>query len=199
MRLQQCRGREKGDASPLVSKIIHMDRIKSSFVDPLVGAHFRASCQEDILFSEYSVIRSATFRCFVASVIDECYRVTLARILRLANGSPKSSRRRRDSLSIMAEILEVAREGALKTQIMYKANLSFVQVNEYLSLLLSLKLLNVSKTPRRTVYKTTAKGHQYLQSYKEIKQLLKQGRKGNNKKEADSLYLVKRGTRVILL
>lgn len=117
----------------------------------------------------------------------------------MVNDPPKGSRRRRDRLSIMAEILDVAREGALKTQIMYRANLSFVQVNEYISLLLGLKLLNVSETPERTVYKTTDKGLKYLQGYREIKQLLKQGRKGNKKEEADSLYLVKRGTRVILL
>jgi len=47
-----------------------------------------------------------------------------------------SSRRRRDRSLIIAEILVVAKELALKTQIMYKTNLSFAQLNEYLSLLL---------------------------------------------------------------
>lgn len=106
------------------------------------------------------------------------------------------TRRRRDRLFIMAEILEVAREGVLKTQIMYRANLSFAQLNEYLSLLLDLNLLRTVKNSERTTYKTTDKGLRYLQSYKAIRELLKQG-KSNNKGEANSLYLVKRGSQVI--
>ena len=112
--------------------------------------------------------------------------------------NPIGFRKRRDRLFIMAEILEIAREGCLKTQIMYRANLSFAQLNEYLSLLLDLNLLEAVKTSEKTLYRTTAKGLRYLQSYREIRELLKKG-KGNNKKEANSLYLVKRGTRFILL
>jgi len=93
---------------------------------------------------------------------------------------------RRDRLFIMAEILVVAREGALKTRIMYGANLSFAQVNEYLRLLLDLDLLKVVETSKKTIYETTDKGLRYLQSYREIKKLLNKG-KGNNRKEANSL------------
>jgi len=98
----------------------------------------------------------------------------------------------------MAEILEIAREGCLKTQIMYRANLSFAQLNEYLSLLLGLNLLETVKKTEKTMYKTTDKGLRYLQSYREIRELLTNG-KGNNLKDANSLHLVKRGTRVMLL
>jgi len=98
----------------------------------------------------------------------------------------------------MAEILEVAREGVLKTQIMYRANLSFAQLNEYLSLLLNLNLLEAVETPEKTIYKTTDKGLRYLQSYREIRELLKEENgKGNNTKEANSLYLIKRGSQVV--
>ncbi|MDH5783278.1 MAG: winged helix-turn-helix domain-containing protein [Candidatus Bathyarchaeota archaeon] len=96
----------------------------------------------------------------------------------------------------MAEILEIAREGVLKTQIMYRANLSFAQLNEYLSLLLDLNLLEAVKKTEKTMYKTTDKGLRYLQSYREIRELLKKG-KENNEKEANSLYLIKRGSQVI--
>ncbi len=106
------------------------------------------------------------------------------------------SRKRRDRLFIMAEMLEIAREGSLKTQIMYRANLSFAQLNEYLSLLLDLHLLETVKTTEKTLYKTTDKGLRYLQSYREIRELLKKG-KENNSKEANSLYLIKRGSQVI--
>jgi len=111
-----------------------------------------------------------------------------------------SSRRRRDRSFIIAEILVVAKEGALKTQIMYKANLSFAQLKEYLSLLLNLNLLKAVKMSDKTIYKTTHKGLRYLLSYREIRELLKEEKgKENNKKDANSLHLVKRGTRIILL
>ena len=112
--------------------------------------------------------------------------------------NPIDSRKRRDRLFIMAEVLVIARKEALKTWIMYRANLSFSQLNEYLTLLLDLNLLKAVKISQKTMYKTTDKGLRYLQSYREIRELLKKG-KGNNKKEANSLYLVKRGTRFILL
>ena len=38
-------------------------------------------------------------------------------------------RKRRDRLYILAEILAIAKNGYLKTQIMYRANLSFAQLN----------------------------------------------------------------------
>jgi len=111
-----------------------------------------------------------------------------------------SSRRRRDRSFIIAEILVVAKEGALKTQIMYRVNLSFAQLKEYLSLLLNLNLLKAVKMSEKTIYKTTRKGLRYLQSYREIRELLKEEKgKENNRKDANSLHLVKRGTRVILL
>jgi len=96
----------------------------------------------------------------------------------------------------MAEILEVAKEGVLKTQIMYRANLSFAQLNEYLSLLLDLELLEAVKKPQKNTYKTTDKGLRFLQSYIDIRELLTKN-KGNNTREANSLYLVKRGSQVI--
>ena len=108
------------------------------------------------------------------------------------------SRKRRDRLYIMAEILGVAREGTLKTQIMYQANLSFAQLNEYLALLLKLNLLETVVAADRNIYKTTEKGLRYLESYKEIRELLrKENGKEDNGKEANSLYLIKRGSQVI--
>ena len=56
-------------------------------------------------------------------------------------GGSAGDRKRRDRLFIMAEILEIARNGCLKTQIMYRANLSFAQLNEYLGFLLEVELL----------------------------------------------------------
>ena len=82
-------------------------------------------------------------------------------------------RKRRDRLYIMAEILNVAKDGVLKTQIMYRANLSFAQLNNYLSLLTDLKLLNENSSDRKTMYKTTKKGAKFMENYKDIVLLLK--------------------------
>jgi len=106
--------------------------------------------------------------------------------------------RRRDRLYIIAEILEVALEGVLKTQVMYKANLSFAQLNEYLHLMLDLNLLELSKNTERHVYKTTQKGVRYLESYRKIKELLKKEDESVTPRNGNSgVYLVKRGSAVI--
>ncbi len=109
--------------------------------------------------------------------------------------------KRRDHLFIMAEILEVTIDGALKTQVMYRANLSFAQLNEYLKLMLDMKLLECVKNSDRTLYKTTSKGMRYLQSYRELRDLLKkegQGGNGSNNGNGNGgVYLVKRGSQVI--
>ena len=83
--------------------------------------------------------------------------------------------KRRDRLYIIAEILKIAEDGSLKTQIMYKANLSFAQLNEYLSFLLQMELLEIRKEKRKKIYVTTTKGLEYLGKYGEISILL-----GNN-------------------
>jgi predicted transcriptional regulator len=108
--------------------------------------------------------------------------------------------KRRDHLFIMAEILEVTIDGALKTQVMYRANLSFAQLNEYLKLMLDMKLLECVKNSDRTFYKTTSKGMRYLQSYRELRGLLKKEGSGNGSNNGDGnggVYLVKRGSQVI--
>ena len=49
--------------------------------------------------------------------------------------------KRRDKLVIMTEIIGIAKNGTSKTHIMFKANLSFSQLNQYISLLLQSGLL----------------------------------------------------------
>jgi predicted transcriptional regulator len=111
--------------------------------------------------------------------------------------------RRRDRLSIMAEILGVTLEGALKTQVMYRANLSFAQLNQYLSLLLDLNLIELKKSSEKAVYKTTTKGIRFLESYQQIQELLKKtnetnGSNGNGSKNGThSVFLVNRGGHIV--
>jgi predicted transcriptional regulator len=85
----------------------------------------------------------------------------------------ENDQKRRDRLYIIAEILKIAEDGSLKTQIMYKANLSFAQLNEYLSFLTRMELLKIHKEERKKIYRTTGKGEEYLDRYEEISNLLR--------------------------
>ncbi|HYB92754.1 MAG TPA: winged helix-turn-helix domain-containing protein [archaeon] len=87
-------------------------------------------------------------------------------------GSNTSSKRR-DKLYIIAEILEIAKDGVLKTQIMYRANLSFTQLNEYIRFMSKNELLNMVISNNKEVYKASAKGLNFLQRYHEIMELLR--------------------------
>ena len=94
----------------------------------------------------------------------------------MKRGSPEFSsglRKRRDRLHIIAQILDVASEGSLKTQIMYGANLSFSQLNEYLSFLLGVKFLDNHTEKRHLTYTTTPKGFKFLRSYQTLRELLR--------------------------
>ena len=85
----------------------------------------------------------------------------------------ETSRKRRDRTSIIAEILVIAKDRSLKTKIMYRANLSFAQLNEYLNFLIRRELLKRNMENGKTFYKTTAKGVKYLENYEEISNLLR--------------------------
>jgi predicted transcriptional regulator len=79
--------------------------------------------------------------------------------------------KRRDQLSVVASIIETARMGILKTQIMYKANLSFTQLDFYVANLVR-KGLIVHYFAGHYMYKTTKKGLKFLQQYQELVKLL---------------------------
>lgn len=71
---------------------------------------------------------------------------------------------RRSKLDIYADILKVAREGAKKTHIVYKANLNFKILKEYLSFLLSKGLVDNSDQ----YYYTTKQGTNFLENYQKL-------------------------------
>lgn len=96
------------------------------------------------------------------------------------NSWKNDASKRRDKLGIIAEILEIAREGTLKTQIMYRANLSFAQLNDYLKFMLKISLLNKFRTNGKDVYSTTEKGVDFLQRHLELTELLKEDENGKN-------------------
>jgi len=83
------------------------------------------------------------------------------------------SAKRRDKLFIIAEIIEIARDGSLKTQVMYRANLSFTQLNDYLRFMIRISLLEKVLENDKEFYRATEKGLDFLQRYREINELLK--------------------------
>jgi predicted transcriptional regulator len=78
----------------------------------------------------------------------------------------------RDRLEIIADILEIAKDGQLKTRILYDGNLSFSQLNEYLAFLIKMGVLEVNTDNEKRIYRTTIRGLKYLESYEEISSLL---------------------------
>ena len=92
------------------------------------------------------------------------------------------SSKRRDKLCIIAEILEIAKDGTLKTQIMYRANLSFTQLNDYLKFMLKIKLLEKLAEKGKDVYMATEKGLDFLQRHCELTELLKEEKSKNGVK-----------------
>ncbi len=79
-----------------------------------------------------------------------------------------ANQKRRDQLSIIANILESTRSGARKTKIMRTANLSFVQLTDYLTFLLDNGLIRLSSVGKKEVYIATIKGVLFAQKYREL-------------------------------
>jgi predicted transcriptional regulator len=87
----------------------------------------------------------------------------------------KGAERRRDRHDIVAEILKTAVNGRIKTHIMYRAKLSYSQINEYLPMLVEKGFLENSKATRgrqySVFYRTTSKGLQFLENLESINKL----------------------------
>jgi predicted transcriptional regulator len=87
----------------------------------------------------------------------------------VSDGDRRSrSREQRSKLDIMADILFVARNGANKTEIVYKANLNFTRVKSYLTYLENRGLIEISGP----LYQSTAKGNEFLRDYQQMKEIL---------------------------
>jgi predicted transcriptional regulator len=84
-------------------------------------------------------------------------------------------RKHRSRPEIISSILSVASQGARKTHIMYRANLSYDQLNEYLSFLLGNGLIEKradTEYEGTVVYKVTQKGRQFLEKYSRLQDIL---------------------------
>ena len=71
---------------------------------------------------------------------------------------------RRNDLDICADLLNVAKSGAKKTQLVYKANLNFKIINKYITRLSESGFLESENGQ----YLTTDKGNRFLVQYREF-------------------------------
>jgi predicted transcriptional regulator len=75
----------------------------------------------------------------------------------------------------MANVLNEAMEGTRKTRIMYRCNLSHRQLQSYLRLLLGMGMLKTvpeSGSSPSNLFKTSDKGHEFLDAYHKLKALM---------------------------
>jgi predicted transcriptional regulator len=75
---------------------------------------------------------------------------------------------KRSKQQIFSEILEICRDGANKTRIVYQANLNFRTVNPYLKVLIENQLINLDQGE----YQTTQEGMILLESINQVNEML---------------------------
>jgi predicted transcriptional regulator len=71
----------------------------------------------------------------------------------------------RGRLDIIADILQIAKGKAKKTQIMYQANLSYKVLQRYLTEIVEASLIDFELAEQH--YVLTQKGHEFLETYKD--------------------------------
>jgi predicted transcriptional regulator len=77
---------------------------------------------------------------------------------------------KRNREEIISQILNVCRNGAIKTRVVYQANLNFKTVEPYLDLLVKNNLLEVQQGEKR-MYETTEKGETLLEAINQVSAL----------------------------
>ena len=78
---------------------------------------------------------------------------------------------KRSKQEIIAQILEVCLESASKTRIVYQVNLNFRTVNPYLEILMKNNLIEIGEG-EQTLYNTTQKGADLLETIKKVNESL---------------------------
>ncbi len=74
---------------------------------------------------------------------------------------------KRNREEIISQILNVCRNGAIKTRVVYQANLNFKTVEPYLNLLVKNNLLEVQQGEKK-MYETTEKGETLLEALNQV-------------------------------
>ena len=81
---------------------------------------------------------------------------------------------RRSALDIISTILITAKQGNTKTRIMYKCNLSYTQLKNYIQLLQEIGFLDKqsSTDKKKKNFKSTYKGLKFLRKYAELNAIM---------------------------
>ena len=80
---------------------------------------------------------------------------------------------RRNHVEIVAGILEIAKVGVGKTDVMYRVNLSYMQAEKHIKFLTEKGLLKETRLGKRKIFKTSDKGLEYLSKYEELKKMIR--------------------------
>jgi predicted transcriptional regulator len=81
-------------------------------------------------------------------------------------------RERRDSTRIIFDILSISKGGALKTEIVYQANLNFQIIKPYLSFLIEEGLIHLNDENELPTYELTTKGEELLETIARVQDAL---------------------------
>ncbi len=79
---------------------------------------------------------------------------------------------RRNHVEIVVSILETAKVGVGKTEIMYRVNLSHTQAEKHIKFLIEKGLLKETKRGKRKIIQISDKGLEYLRKFEELKKML---------------------------
>jgi predicted transcriptional regulator len=96
--------------------------------------------------------------------------------------------KRRDQLVIMAEIVDISKKGTTKTDIMFKANLSFSQLNQYLTLLTQANFLEKFLINRKEIFKATPKGYEFMERQYQVINFINANRRNSVKTSFDNIF-----------
>ena len=85
---------------------------------------------------------------------------------------------RRSEIEIMNEILTLSRDGARKTELLYRGNLSYTQLQNYLKFLIDKNIIEEKTIPKPTngsskIFITTEKGQTLLRAINNVLLYLK--------------------------
>jgi predicted transcriptional regulator len=80
----------------------------------------------------------------------------------------ENKQHRRDKLIILMEIIDIAKKETSKTRIMFKANLSYTQLNGYIDFLLHHNLLERIAGKNKIAYKATYKGLDFYEKQESV-------------------------------
>jgi predicted transcriptional regulator len=96
--------------------------------------------------------------------------------------------KRRDQLVIMAEIVDITKKGTTKTDIMFRANLSFSQLNQYLTILTQANLLEKLSINGKEIYKATKKGSEFMERQYQIINFINVNGRNSVKTSFDNVF-----------